>query len=167
MNILLIVLRLLHIASALLWVGLGIVSYFYIMPAVLKASDAGMRYAKTLFTRTNFGMIFAVVSGLTTLAGILLYLTGSASHFSQTGNIVLAIGAVAGLAATIHGGAVVSRSTRAFSEALNRTVSDAGVIVSDGLSQLNTLGVTLQSHARISVVLMIIALVGMGSARYL
>ena len=101
-----------------------------------------------------------MVSGLTTLAGILLYLFGnSASHFSQAGNMVLGIGALAGLIATIHGGAMTGRATNALSAALAKEGTP--------LPELNELAAKLLSHARLSLALMIIALVGMGSARYL
>ncbi|MBZ0303656.1 MAG: hypothetical protein K8J31_28205 [Anaerolineae bacterium] len=168
MDVLLVLLRLLHIVSAFAWVGLSVAVTFYVAPAALKAGESGLRFLKTLLTRTNFGSIFAIVSGLTTLAGILLYLFGnSMAHFSQTGNIVLGIGAVAGLLATIHGGAVVGRSTRALGTALVQQVPETGPIASDVQRTLTDLAATLLGHARLSMVLMVIALVCMGSARYL
>lgn len=160
MDIVLIVLRLLHILSAFAWVGLGVALTLYVAPAAVAAGDSGFRFLKSLFFNTPFARVIPVVSGLTTLAGILLYIFGnSASHFSQTGNIVLGIGAAAGLIATIHGGALTSRATRELGEGLAK----------DGtpLAQLNDLAAKLQSHSRVSLALMIIALVCMGSARYL
>lgn len=168
MNILLVLLRLLHIVTAFAWVGLGAALTFYIAPAALAAGESGPRFLKTLFTRTSFARIFAMVAGLTTLAGILLYLVAdSASRFTSIGNMVLGIGAVAGLAATIHGGAVVGRSTRALGEALNQHVSEGQPIPASAMSTITDLATKLLSHARVSLALMIIALVCMGSARYL
>ena len=160
MDIVLVLLRLLHILSAFVWVGLGVALTFYVAPAAVAAGDSGFRFLKSLFLNTAFARIIPITSGLTTLAGILLYLVGNAaSHFSQTGNMVLGIGAAAGLIATIHGGALTGRATTALGAALAK----------DGtpLAQLNDLAAKLLSHARISLVLMIIALVCMGSARYL
>lgn len=160
MDIVLVLLRLIHIVSAFVWVGLGATLTLYIAPAAVAAGETGFRYLKSLLTQTAFARIIPMVSGLTTLAGILLYLFGnSASHFSQAGNMVLGIGALAGLIATIYDGAMTGRATNALGAALTK----------DGtpLAQLNDLAAKLLSHARISLVLMIIALVGMGSARYL
>lgn len=169
MDVVLVLLRLLHIVAAFAWVGLAAAVTFYIAPAALAAGESGMRFLKTLLTRTSFGSIFGASAGVTMLAGLLLYAIGDAfSHFSQTGNMVLGIGAVAGILAGIHGGAVVGRSTRELGEALAKTVPDGGgTIAADAQRTLNELGAKLLSHARLSMVLMIIALVGMGSARYL
>ncbi len=169
MDIVLVILRLLHIVTAFAWVGLGAALTFYIAPAALAAGESGPRFLKALFTRTSFTRIFAIVAGLTTLAGIMLYLVAdSASRFTSTGNMVLGIGAAAGLVATIHGGAVVGRSTRALGEALNQHVPEGSQpIPSNAMSTITDLAAKLLSHARISMALMVVALVCMGSARYL
>jgi hypothetical protein len=169
MDIIHVLLRLLHILSAFAWIGIGAVTTLYIAPAALKSGESGLRFLKVLFTRTNIGGIVGAVAGLTTLAGILLYLvSNSASYFSQLGNIVLGIGAAAGILATIHGGAVTSRATRALTDGLNEHVPDGEQsITASGLSVLRERAESLLSHSRVSLVLMIIALIGMGSARYL
>lgn len=169
MDILTVLLRLLHIVAAFAWVGLGAAMTFYIAPAAMAAGESGLRFLKTLLTRTSFGSIFGITAGLTTLAGILLYLfADSASRFTQTGNMVLGIGALFGLLATIHGGAVVGRSTGALAQALAQNVPDGDQpIPADARASLTDLGQKLVGHARISMVLMVIALVGMASARYL
>jgi hypothetical protein len=169
MDILLILLRLIHIVSAFAWFGLGVALTLFVAPAAVSAGESGFRFFKSLFTQTAFARVIPITSGLTTLAGILLYLFGnSAAHFSQTGNIVLGIGALAGLIATIHGGALTGRATRALGEALGQHVPDgAQAIASDALPILNELATNLLSHARVSLALMIVALLGMGVARYL
>jgi hypothetical protein len=169
MDILLILLRLLHIVSAFAWFGLGIALTLFIAPAAVSAGESGFRFFKSLFTQTAFARAFPIVSGLTTLAGILLYLFGNAvAHFSQTGNIVLGIGTAAGILATIHGGAVTGRATSALGEALSQRVPDGSqAIPADALPVLNDLAAKLLSHARVSMALMIVALLGMGTARYL
>src|SRR5437016_2135971 len=106
MNLLLVVLRLLHIVLAFTWFGLGMVMTLYIGPTAAASGETGVRFLKALYTHTPIARIVPMVAGLTTLAGILLYLFGSVStHFSTTGNIVLGIGAVAGILATAHSGA--------------------------------------------------------------
>ncbi|MCK6579108.1 MAG: hypothetical protein L6Q98_13500 [Anaerolineae bacterium] len=168
MDIILVVLRLLHIVFSFLWFGLGITATLYILPAAVSSGASGMRFARNLLTRTPFGRMMPIVSGVTTLAGLLLYLVGSPSHFSLLGNIVLGIGAVAGLAATVHGGAMTGRATREFAMALATTVPEGdAAIPANALSNLNALAAKLMEHQRISTILMVIALLGMGLARYL
>jgi hypothetical protein len=168
MNILLVLLRLLHIVSAVGWIALSATLVLYVIPSAVASSETGYRYLKGLFTRTAYTKAIAPVAGIATLAGILLYVVGGASsHFSQTGNIVLGIGAVAGLIASVHGGAVVGRATKTLEKALANLPEGGGGIAAATMTELNGLTTTLLGHARISLILMVVALVCMGSARYL
>ena len=168
MNIVLVLLRLLHILGAVSWLALGGIMTLYVAPATVAAGETGYHYLKQLFTRTAFTKAIAPAAGITTLAGILLYIVGNASsHFTQTGNMVLGIGAVAGLIAAVHGGAVVGRAITAFNKVLATLPDGTQSIPSATLTELNGMATSLLGHARISLALMIVALVCMGSARYL
>ena len=167
MEILVVLLRLLHIVAAAVWVGLGIAMVWYIAPAANSAGESGLRFLKALLTRTGFSKAFPAAAGLTVLAGILLYLTGSAGRFTQVGNMVLGTGALFGVLAMLHGGAATGRATTALLEALNQHVQENQPVPAEALSTLRERAAKLATHSRISAILMIIALVGMGSARYL
>jgi hypothetical protein len=168
MDIIHVLLRLLHIAGAFGWVALGAITTLHVAPAAVAAGETGYRYLKTLFIKTAYTRMLAPVAGITTLAGILLYaVSNSASYFSQTGNMVLGIGAAAGLIAAIHGGALTGRATTALNKALEKVPDGNQSIPAATLTELNSLATTLLGHARISLILMIVALVCMGSARYL
>jgi hypothetical protein len=69
--------------------------------------------------------------------------------------------------AGIHGGAVTGRSSTKLGELVNRYVTDSGAIAADGLAAIREESMRQATHVRVSFVLMIIALVGMGTARYL
>jgi uncharacterized membrane protein len=167
MDVVLVVLRLVHIVAALAWVGAGLVQVTMINPAVAAAGDSGLRFTKSLNTVRAYRMVFPVAGGVTVLAGILLYLTGSASHFSQLGNIVLGIGALAGIAAAVHGAAITSKATVELSTLIDKYVPASGPIPADGLAEIRAAEARLVTHTRVSFLLMVIALIGMGSARYL
>jgi hypothetical protein len=167
MDILLVVLRLLHILAAVAWVGVGLTQVIILAPAMAVAGESGLRFGKALGSVPAYRMVFSVAGGVTVLAGILLYITGSASHFSRTGNIVLGIGALAGIAAAIHGGAVTGRSSVALGALLEKYVPNNGAIPADGLAAIRDAIAAQATHTRVSFVLMVIALIGMGSARYL
>jgi hypothetical protein len=167
MDLLIALLRLLHIVMAFAWFGLGLVMTMFIIPSVLSSGESGQRFMKSLFLGTSVAKLFPIVSGTTTLAGILLYLTGSMSRFTTLGGIVLGIGALAGLAATIHGGAVTGKKTAAYAQALAQNVPDNGSLSADRLGALRNQATELAADSRISFILMVVALIGMGSARYL
>lgn len=167
MDIVLVLLRLIHIVAAFVWVGVGFTQVVLISPAIAASGESGLRFVKAMNGQPIARMLFPAAAGLTMLAGILLYLIGNAaSHFSQTGNIVLGVGAIAGLAAGIHGGAITGRATAALGEAINQYVTDQG-IAADGLAIIRQRATELATHTRVSFILMVIALIGMGTARYL
>lgn len=168
MDIIHVILRLLHIVCAVLWFGLGVTQTFFVFPAAAKAGESGMRYLKSIFRNTPIVMAIPVVAGLTTLAGLLLYATGSHNEFTTPGNIVLGIGALAGIAATFHGGAVTGRATKALAAALEAHVPESSsAIAPEATANLNGLVAKLDEHSRISLILMTVALLGMGLARHL
>jgi hypothetical protein len=166
MDILLVLLRLIHILAAVAWVGVGTAQILLIMPALSAAGEGSVRFLKAMNALPISRSFFPVAGGITMLAGILLYITGSASHFSQVGNMVLGTGALAGIAAGIHGGAITGRATAALAAAVGQ-YGDAAKISAEGQAVIQQRIAELTSHVRVSYVLMIIALVGMGSARYL
>jgi uncharacterized membrane protein len=162
------ILRLVHILAAFSWFGLGLAMTVFVAPAAAAAGESGLRFFKSLFTNTRFASAIPAAAGITTLFGILLYLFGgSTSHFTQLGNIVLGIGALAGLAATIHGGAITSRATNDYAAALSQHIVDNQPVPAAAAATLREKAMTLGGHTRISFYLMVIALLGMASARYL
>lgn len=168
MDIVLVLLRLLHIVAAFVWFGLGATMTLYVVPAAEAAGDSGWHYLKSLLSRTTFSTAIASASGLTTLAGILLYIVGDVSKFSSIGNAVLGIGAAAGLLATLHGGMATGRATTALKDGLQQHVTEGNQPVSQNAVQtLRELVMKLGTHSRISFALMVVALIGMASARYL
>ncbi|MCC6802197.1 MAG: hypothetical protein IT319_04865 [Anaerolineae bacterium] len=167
MVIVLVLLRLIHILGAFVWVGIAFTQVFLISPALASSGESGLRFAKAMNARPIARMAISAAATVTVLAGILLYLVGnSASHFSQTGNIVLGIGAVAGLLAAGHGGAVTGRLAAQLGRLVNQYVTDQGMNP-EGLPAIRETATKLAMHTRISFVIMLVALIFMGSARYL
>lgn len=167
MDIVLVLLRLIHIVAAFVWVGIAFTEVFLLAPALATAGESGLRFSKAMNARPIARNVIPVAASLTVLAGILLYLVGnSTSHFSQTGNIVLGIGAVAGLLAAGHGGAVTGRLAGQLGGLISQYVTDSG-ISPEGLPAIRETAAKLATHTRISFVIMVVALVFMGGARYL
>ncbi len=167
MTLVIALLRLIHIVSAVAWVGIGLMLALYVVPTSTQAGETGLRYLRSLIINRRITMAFGAAAGIAMLVGILLYITGDVSrNFSTTGQIVLGIGALFGIAAGIHGGAIVGRETTAFANALAQYPENQP-IPADGLATLRALAVKVGSDARISFALMVIALIAMGSARYL
>jgi uncharacterized membrane protein len=167
MNIILTILRLLHIVSAVAWVGMALAVSAFIGPAAAAAGESGLRFMKSLFVNTRFPVSFPIASVVTIVMGLLLYATGDPStSFSQTGQIILGIGAVAGILAGLHGGAVLGRQTAEYGKSLAK-YPDNQPIPADGIKDLQAQAAKVATHIRISLWIMVVALVAMASARYL
>jgi uncharacterized membrane protein len=169
MDYTLVLLRLLHIVAAFMWVGVGASIAFFIMPSVQAAGENGVRYASTLLKHTAIARVFPISAGLTMLAGILLYMLGDVrNHFSNTGNAVLGFGALVGILAGIHGGAFTGRAIRTLQAILPvKLPADNQAVHADDLLMLREQAAKVVAYARVSMVLSIVALLGMASARYL
>jgi uncharacterized membrane protein len=160
MDVYLVVVRLIHIVAAFLWFGTGFYSVVFLYPAIIDLGDAGGQFMKALAKNRFFALIFPVSAVLTVVAGILLYVKpGASSHFSSTGWAVLSIGAVAGLLAAGHGGAVLGRMTGDYMKKAMSGSAQPG--------ELAALAAKLTRHGNISLILVIIAMLGMELARYI
>lgn len=157
-------LRLLHIVAAFVWVGLGLSMTLMVAPAVREAGESGLRFMKVLLNASSANYI-AIAAMTTVIAGLLLYATGSASRLDSTQNAVLGIGALAGILAAAHGGAATGKVSKQMAEALSTHLTADGLSPA-GRPVLAELGAKMATHSRISLILMIIALLGMGMARY-
>jgi uncharacterized membrane protein len=163
MDILMVSLRLVHIIGGVYWVGTAMFLAFFAEPAILKSGEKGDAFLRQLYTGTKFGASMGASSLLTTLAGLVLYYKVS-GHFNadwmQSANgVVLSIGAVAGLLAAGHGMAALGPKSGQYETLVTSgTASD---------QEINHLRDYLFKHGRISLGLMLVAVVGMASARYM
>jgi hypothetical protein len=169
MDIGLILLRLLHIVSGAAWIGIAVSFTFFIVPAALRSGESGVHTLKTLLTKTPIIVLFPITAGLTMGAGLLLYPVSSPwTHLSGTGNMVLSIGATFSMIAGIHMRFGMGGAGEKLIDVLKKRVTDNGEpIAADVLTEIHTLGLKLISGSRVNFVLMMVALLGMGSARYL
>jgi uncharacterized membrane protein len=160
MDIVLVVVRLLHIVAGVFWVGAGLYAALILVPTLVRMGTEASSVMRSLGQSAVFRAMFPVSAVLTVLAGIILYLRPNASAvFSNTGWIVLSIGALAGILAAVHGGAVLGRMQ---GEYWGKVSSGSA-----SPSELESLGQSLILHMRISLILAVVALIGMALARYL
>lgn len=168
MDYTLVVLRLTHIVAAFAWIAAGTCLTLVILPTIQAADGPRARGLGGLLVHPWIVRAFPISAGLTILAGILLYAVSRAgSHFSSTGNAVLGIGALVGVVAGIHGGALTGRAVRALRVRLTEPLMGEQSPHGDAGQAWPGLTRGAVAHARISLLLMVIALVAMASARYL
>jgi uncharacterized membrane protein len=166
----LIVLRLVHILSAILWVGSGLFTSFFLVP-VLTASPAAMGQVVAGLTRRRLFLVLQIAAALTILSGLRLLAIDSAgfdgSYFATaTGRTFAISGLLAIIAAVLSFGvsrpALVRAGVIAASIAGSSDAAEKARLTSkvDRLRRVGTIAATL------AVGLGILAACGMAIARY-
>src|SRR5438874_1607809 len=111
MDIVMIVLRLIHILTGVFWVGGSFMLMSYVVPAANAAGPAGGQFMQR-FMQGNAQRAILSAGGLNVLAGVLLYLRDSAglqlSWITSPVGLTFTVGALAAIAALIYGGAVTA-----------------------------------------------------------
>lgn len=171
MDAYMVILRIIHILAGILWVGVGFFYVAVMMPS-LKQTGKGAYPLFLAVSNNRVGkMLLPATALLTTVAGLLLYERVSgrfdADYMKSTQGVVLSIGALAGLGAFGHGGAVLGRATDKLVQKVTQLEGQSEPPPADQQAEINTLMDYLAKHANISLGLMIVAVLGMASARYM
>ena len=149
------ILRAAHILAAALWLGAGAMLTLYIMPSIRSAGAAGGAVMAESMRR-GLGIFMASVAGTTILTGLFLYwiwfaARGTGASFG-TGGILLLIGALAGVAAAVMGGAILGRTSAQLAELAG---APAGEATQARIAALHERGA---AASRIVLALLIVAL---------
>lgn len=159
--------RFLHIFAAMVWVGAGLTAVLVLHPLANQLGSRGSEYLRAWYGKSFFSKLMPVAAITTTAAGLFLYARlfngGLVGALSQTGTTVLSVGALAGLLAFGHG-IGIGRATDRYA-AFVAQVGDNPT--GEQHAQLTKMEASLGRHGMISLVLTIIAVVGMSTARYL
>ena len=166
-------LRLIHIVAAVGWVGFGMFLLLFVNQAYNRMDRAkGRQFVANLFRYSKVDVAMPLTSITTTLAGILMYIYIYAQdgmdgaqiiYLSKAGSYMLALGALLGIAAFGHGAGALGPRTKRYLELANAAGDNPS---EEQAAQMDAQYADLASHSRISVTLMVLALILMASARY-
>ncbi len=89
----------LHVLGAILWGGMGIASYFFLIPAIQEAGPAGGAVMGGLMKR-GYSLVITVASWVTVISGLRLYMLRFTPEWLQTAQgLGLTLGGLLGLGA--------------------------------------------------------------------
>jgi uncharacterized membrane protein len=166
MNILLVVLRLVHIVAGVIWGGGALLMEFFIGRTIQATGEAGQAFAQHLMNKVRLHRFMTAMAVSTVLAGTLLYWIdsdGFSSAWMRSGaGIGFGIGAVFGLIAFVFG-AIFGSSNAKLAEIgaqIQGKPTDAQLI------QIQALQKRIQTVSPFHVFSMILAMVFMATARY-
>lgn len=166
MDILMLVLRLVHILAGIVWGGGALIMEFFIGRTILATGETGQKFAQHLMNKVRLHRFMTVAARSTVLAGIVLYWIdsdGFTSAWMRSGaGIGFGIGAVFGLIAFVFG-AIFGSSNAKLAEV---GAQIQGKPTDAQLTQIQALQKRIQTVSPIHVSSMILAMVFMATARY-
>lgn len=167
----LIILRLVHILAGVFWVGTSIFFSFFLEPSVKELGTTGQQFMGHLVEKKKMPIVISATAALTILAGILLYWRASAGFdldwiTSATG-LGFTVGGVAAILA-FAGGLVFIKPAVGRMGAIGQAIAMSGGPPTDAqVSEMQKLGAKLALVGRVDLVLLIVAVVAMATARFL
>ena len=156
-------LRIVHIVAGVFWVGGTLIMTFFVGPTVGAIGEPGQKFIAHLMNNLKFSNRMAAASGLTILAGFILYFRGGTALFESRFGIGLGIGAVFALIGFVSG-MLIGRNIKAMAQ-LGAQIQ--GPPSPAQLSQMQALQKRQATVSMISTWAVILATVFMAVARYL
>ena len=166
MNLLVIVLRLIHIVAGVFWVGASIVLGVFISPAIAATAEAGQKFMTHLVAKAKITMAITVAAILTVLAGSILYFIdagGFDSAWSRSGpGVGFGLGGLLAFVGLFFG-ALLGKNLATVVETGGQV---QGKPTPEQLAKIQSAQKRLAVVGPISMIALILALICMATARY-
>jgi len=168
-NVLMIVLRVIHIFSGVFWVGVSFFNLGFLQPTVQATGNEGQKVMQHLTSRTRFTVTAYTAATLTLLSGWTMYwnLFGFRLSVLSSGyGLFLTMGGIAGTIAWLIAIIFVRRVLGRMQAIGSAIQVQGGPPTPEQASELQAIGGQLVKLGQWAVVFMIIALLGMSTAQY-
>jgi len=166
-----IVFRIIHIASAILWAGSATFYSAFVGPSLGVLGPEAGRFFNHLVRQRKAVIFFVVVSTLTVVAGGFLYWRDSGgldSGWIQTDvGAGFTVGAVAGLISWLLVVLVLAPTSYRLTSLGERLAAGGGPPSDEAMSSLQTLQSRLRRFSLVNIAFLAIATAAMATARYL
>ena len=169
MNILILVLRVIHIFSGVFWVGFAFFNIGFLQPTVKATGAEGQKTMQYLTQKTRLLSTVYATATLTMLSGLTMYwiLSGFRLSFIGSGyGLVLTIGSIAGVIAWIYAVVVIRGIFNRMGDIGQQIQAQGGPPNPEQATQLQALVARLGKVGQVALVFLVIALLGMATAQY-
>ena len=160
-------LRIVHIVGGVFWVGGALIMAFFIGPTIGASGESGQKFVGHLMNNLKFSTRMMIASGLTILAGFILYWIdsdGFTSPWMRSGaGTGFGIGAGFALLGLVFG-ILVGRTTNAMAK-LGAQIQ--GKPSAEQMSQLGALRKQQVTYSNVNAITLILSVIFMAIARYL
>lgn len=166
-----IVLRVIHIAAGILWVGAAFVLFLFIQPSVKELGPEGQRFMGHLAVKKKLPMLVMLAAILSVLAGILLYWRASdgfdVDWISSGPGVAFTVGGLAAIMTLVLGLAITKPAADRMGALGQEIAASGGQPTPSQVFEMQRLQARLGLIGWLSMVLLTIAVVTMASARFL
>jgi uncharacterized membrane protein len=170
MNLIVIVLRTLHIIAGVFWVGAALMLTFFISPTVGAIKESGQVFMRHFMGQTKFNLVMWTAAIITVIAGAILYWidsNGFTSAWMGSGpGIGFGISAVFALLGLIVG-VFQNRNSNALAQLGGQIQSQGAPPSPEQAAKLQGLRKVLAVGGMLNATFLILATIGMAIARYL
>jgi len=166
----LLVLRLIHILGGVFWVGSGLFTTFFLLPAMASAGPAAGQIIANL-TKRRYFVVLPTVAILTILSGARLLMIASGGfsrhYFTLISGKTYAVAAIAAIVAFLLS-LIVARPATVRVGALAQQMASAGPGDRDRMTaEMQALRTRAERSSVLAMALLLVAAGGMAVARYL
>lgn len=169
MNVIMIILRIVHIFSGVFWVGVSFFNIGFFQPTVQGTGNEGRKVMQYLTSQTRFTITVYTAATLSLLSGWTMYgiLFGFRLSVLSSGyGLLLSIGGLAGTIAWVIAIFFVRRVLSQMA-AIGKSIQEqGGVPTPEQGSQMQASSAQLMKMGQWGVWLMVVALLGMSVAQY-
>jgi uncharacterized membrane protein len=171
MDILLLLLRVVHVGSAMAWFGGAVISSFFLLPTAQALGPAAQPFMDQLMNRRRLGVFFPIVAALTIVSGGALYWRDSngldPAWISSPSGLAFTIGGLAAIVAFVGGMILIGPSVAEQTAVGNELAASGGVPTEAQRERLERADRRMRLADRIDLPLLLLAGLTMAIGRYL
>lgn len=170
MDIVMIVLRLIHISTAMFWAGTAFFIVSFLEPAIQAAGPEGAKVMQRL-ALSPFPRALPGIGGLTVLSGLTMYWRDSGGFqlnwITTPTGLGFTFGALMGLTSLVIGALVTAPAINQLAAIARQAIASGKPPTPEQLKEIPGLQVKISTGSVWNAIFLALAILGMASARYL
>lgn len=169
MNMLMIILRVIHVLSGVFWVGFAIFNLAFLQPTIRATGAEGQKTLQYLMRKTRLMTTVYVAATLTMFTGLIqLGIISNLQHsfINSSWGLIITLGSLSGIIAWFIAIHFIRRIFNQMGVVGAELQSSDGPPNPEKLSEMQALVERLGKVGKTALVFMIISVVGMAAARY-
>jgi uncharacterized membrane protein len=167
-----LVFRLLHIVAGVLWVGAAFLFVGFIGPSAAEVGPSAGPLLHAVVKKRKVAKVITGLSIVTVLAGWVMWFR-NLDQFGSLGDwlgtnfgLVLTIGGVIATVAAVEGSIGVGRNVERMVDLSDEIAASGGPPSPEQQSQIQRVGAEIEKFGKIDLVLLLLAVAAMATARY-